>query len=166
MGMWSGGCHSRLSSRTPAKTSVLRPGDVVAALYQPLSFTVMGATGRNEEVSFEGQGITLSQALGRIGGLQDYRADARGVFIFRFENPSALDAPAAGSLPLTPDGRVPVVYRVDLKDPNSFFVVQSFPIQDRDIIYVSNAPLAELQKFLGVLASLVVPAATARQASF
>ena len=36
---------------------VLQPGDVVTSLFQPLSFTVLGATGKNEELNFEAQGI-------------------------------------------------------------------------------------------------------------
>lgn len=141
----------------PKQNIVLQPGDVVTALFQPLSFTVLGATGKNEEVFFEAQGITLAQALARSGGLQDSRADARGVFVFRFEEPLVLGM--AGENPsLTPDGKVPVIYRVDLKDPRSFFVSQAFPIRNKDVMYVSNAPAAEFQKFLNILTSVVFTA--------
>jgi polysaccharide export outer membrane protein len=134
------------------------PGDVVTAMYQPLSFTVLGATGKNEEQNFEAQGITLAQALARSGGLQDARADAQGVFIFRFEDPDAVDW--INKPQLTPDGKVPVIYRVDLKNPTTFFVAQSFPMKNKDVMYVSNAPAAELQKFLNILTSVVYTVAT------
>jgi polysaccharide export outer membrane protein len=49
------------------------------------------------------------------------------------------------------------VYRVNLRDPNSFFVVQNFMMDDRDVLYVSNAPVAELQKFLNVVFSVAYP---------
>jgi len=141
----------------PKQNIVLQPGDVVTALFQPLSFTALGATGKNEEVFFEAQGITLAQALARSGGLQDSRADARGVFIFRYEEPLVLGV-AGENLPLTQDGKVPVIYRVDLKDPRSFFVAQGFPIRNKDVMYVSNAPAAELQKFMNILTSVVFTA--------
>ncbi len=134
----------------------LRPGDVVTALFQPLSFTALGAAGRNEEISFEAQGISLAQALGRMAGLKDAQADARGVFVFRFEQPEVLEGrhkPAA----LTPDGKVPVVYRADLKDPRTFLVAQNFPIKHKDVVYVSNAPAAELQKFLNIVGAVIGP---------
>jgi polysaccharide export outer membrane protein len=125
-------------------------------LFQPLRFTVLGAVAKNEELNFEAQGITLAQALARVGGLEDARADAQGVFIFRFESPSALDL--QGKTPLmTPEGKIPVIYRVNLKDPATFFVAQSFPVQNKDVLYVSNAPAAELQKFLNILVSIVYP---------
>ena len=136
----------------PKQNVYLQPGDVVTALFQPLSFTALGATGKNEELNFEAQGITLAQALGRMAGVRDAQADARGVFIFRFEEPGVLKAEGQ-PLPQTPEGRVPVVYRVDLKDPRAFLVAQNFPIKNKDVVYVANAPAAELQKFLGILTS-------------
>lgn len=142
--------------RDPKQNIRLQAGDVVTALYQPLSFTALGATGRNEEVNFEAQGITLAQALARVGGLVDNKSDPQGVFIFRFERQGALDWPRQPAA-TTPDGLVPVVYRIDLRNPASFFVMQGFPMQHRDVLYVSNAPVAELQKFLNVVFSITFP---------
>lgn len=141
--------------RDPRQNIVLQPGDVVTALFQPLSFTVLGATGKNEEINFEAQGISLAQALARAGGLQDTRADARSVFIFRLEDSTALDWTTPPKI--TPDGKVPVVYQIDLKDPASFFIAQSFPMDNKDVIYVSNAPGADLQKFLNIVVSVIYP---------
>ena len=108
----------------------------------------------NAEIPFEGVGITVAQALGRMGGLRDERADVRGVFIFRLAKPEEVgDLVPAGS-PTTPDGKIPVIYRLSLKEPNGFFIAQSFPIRDHDVVYVSNAPLADIQKFVNVVTSL------------
>jgi polysaccharide export outer membrane protein len=148
----------------PRQNIVLAPGDVVTALYQPFSFTVLGATGKNEELPMETQGITLAEALGRVGGLQDQRSDARGVFIFRFEDPGALGASLDPRVQLTPDGKIPVIYRVNLKDPAMFFTAQSFPMRDKDILYVSNAPFADIQKFVSVISSTIFPIAALRTA--
>ena len=132
----------------------LQRGDVLAALYQSLSFTALGAAGKNDEINFEAQGITLAQALGRIAGLQDARSDARGLFVFRFED-RALVMAGGKPLPMTPEGKVPVVYRLNLKDPRSFLAAQDFPMHNKDVVYVANAPSADLQKFLGILTSSV-----------
>lgn len=137
----------------PLQNIYLQPGDVITALFQPLSFTVLGATGKNEEISFEAEGISLTQALARSGGLRDNQSDARGVFIFRFENPDAVRN--AGGVEKTPEGKVPLVYQLNLKDPSSFLVAQSFPVKNKDVIYVANAPSAELQKFLNILTSSI-----------
>ncbi|WP_340268709.1 polysaccharide biosynthesis/export family protein [Sphingobium mellinum] len=137
----------------PPENIRLQPDDLVTALYQPYSFTALGATGRNEEIPFEATGITLSQALGRVSGLQDMRANVSGVFIFRMESPAALGSDAGGE-------KIPVIYRINLRDPVLFFAAQNFPIRNQDILYVSNAPLADLQKFVNVIASSVLPVVT------
>jgi polysaccharide biosynthesis/export protein len=147
--------------RDPRQNVILRSDDVVTALYQPYSFTVMGATGKNDEVRFEGVGLTLAQALGRIGGLQDQRADPRGVFVFRWEHPQLL-GPIAQGLQPNADGMVPIIYQVDLKQPSTFFAAQHFLMRDGDIIYVSNSRVADFQRFLNLLSSSILPVATVR----
>jgi polysaccharide biosynthesis/export protein len=143
--------------RDPKQNIALESGDVVTALFQPQSFSVLGATGKNDEMPLEAQGISLAQALARAGGMIDNRADARGVFIFRFEDAKLVNGPDA-------KGVVPVVYQVDLRDPTSFFVTQNFPIQDRDVIYVANSPEAEFNKFLRLVISVAAPSVTLNRA--
>lgn len=148
--------------RDPRQNILLKPGDVVTALFQPQSFSVLGATGKNEEIPFEAQGISLAQALARFGGLNDSRADARGVFVFRFEDAKLVDA--KDQIPQSADGTVPVVYQIDLRDPASLFVTQNFPVQNRDVIYVANSPEAEFNKFLRLVVSVAMPSITINRA--
>ena len=133
---------------------VLQPNDVVTVYFQPYTFTVLGATGTNAEVPLEGTTVSLSQALGRVGGLQDNRADIRGVFLFRFEDPRALDPSLVAGARTTADGKIPVIYRVDMKNPATFLVAQTFPIKNKDLLYVANAPLTDFAKFAGIVSSL------------
>jgi polysaccharide export outer membrane protein len=142
----------------PVQDVALQPGDVVTAEFQPNSFTALGAVGHNQEISFEAAGISLAQALGRIGGIQDLAANPKGLFLFRFEDPKALPA-NLGTLPHTPEGRVPVIYTADMRNPATFLVAQGFPIKDKDVIYVSTAPSEELVKFLNILAPTLSAAA-------
>jgi polysaccharide export outer membrane protein len=151
--------------RDPQQNVALMPGDVVTALFQPYSFMALGATGKNDEINFETQGITLAQALARSGALIDQRSNPQGIFIFRFEPTSALNWPRQ-PVAATPEGMVPVVFRIDLTQPGSFFVMQSFPIENRDVLYVSNAPVTELQKFLNLLFTVAYPVLAVKQVGF
>jgi polysaccharide export outer membrane protein len=151
--------------RDPRQNIALLPGDVVTALFQPYSFTALGASGKNDEITFETQGISLAQALARTSGLIDMRSNARGVFIFRFENKDALTWPRE-PVRTTADGLVPTVFRVDLTDPESLFLIQNFPMEDRDVLYVSNAPITEIEKFLNVLFSVAYPVLAAKSVGF
>ena len=122
----------------PAQNVYLEPDDIITALNQPLSLTMLGAIGKNEEQSFETGGVTLAQALARSGGLQDMRADAKGIFVFRQQTGE------------TPEQK-PTIYGLDMKDPASIFLAQGFTIEDKDVVYVSNAPTTDLAKFLDLL---------------
>jgi polysaccharide biosynthesis/export protein len=150
----------------PKQNVSLQSGDVITALFQPLSFTALGATGKNDEINFETQGISLAQALARSGALIDSRSNPSGVFVFRLERKSTEteSRPAEDATMTTAQGLVPVIYRVDLKDPRSLFWIQNFPIKDKDVLYVSNAPAAELQKFLNLLFTLAYPVLTGVEA--
>jgi polysaccharide export outer membrane protein len=152
--------------RDPRQNVFLRPGDVVTAYFQSQSFTVLGAAGKNEEVKFEAQGITLAQALGRIGGIRDDRANPHGVFIFRFEDPAVVDQAKAASVRRTPEGKIPVIYRIDLRDPVTFFAAQHFIMRDHDVVFVTSAPSADLQKFVNIIGAAVYPLVTVKAAGF
>ena len=142
--------------KSPIENVPLKANDMVTLLYQPFSFTTLGAVGQTHEVNFEVQGITLAQALSRSGGLEDSRSDARGVFIFRFEKPNALSWPEQ-PVKTRADGRVPVIYRFNLKDPETLFIAQNFMIDDKDLLYISNAPVADMQKLVNVVFSFLYP---------
>ena len=137
--------------RDPRQNVRLAADDVITLLFQPYSFTALGAVGSNAEISFEGTGLTLAQALGRIGGLQDQRSDPKGVFIFRMEYAEAVDRNGSMSSTSNEVAMVPVIYRADMKDPATLFLAQRFEIRNRDVLFVSNSPTTDFQKFLGLL---------------
>lgn len=137
---------------------ILQPNDVVTVLFQPYSFTALGAIGTSSEVPLEATAVSLSQALGRVGGLADNRANIKGVFVFRFEEPAALDPQLLVNAKATPEGRIPVIYRINMSDPATLLVAQRFPIKNRDVLYVANAPLTDFAKFVNIVASLTFTA--------
>jgi polysaccharide biosynthesis/export protein len=141
----------------PGENIYAWPGDVLTLVQVPQTFAVFGATTQNTEVPFGAEKLTLAQALAKAGGLQDLRADPRGIFLFRFEPASvvgALNAPALGT---GPDGTSPVVYRLNLREANNYFYAERFPMEDKDVIYVANAPLTELQKFFTLVNTVTGP---------
>ena len=144
----------------PSENIYAQPGDVLTLVQVPQTYSVLGATGQNAQITFNAQRITLVEALAKAGGLQDLRSDPTGVFLFRFEPPAVVAALNATQLVTGPDRASPVVYRLDMSDANSYFLAQQFPIEDKDIIYVANARLNELQKFFTLLNTLTGPVIT------
>ncbi|AWN44665.1 sugar transporter [Methylobacterium durans] len=144
----------------PRENIYLRPGDVLTLVRDPQTFLAVGALGNSTEIPFQAEGITLAQALAKARGLSDFQADPAGTFIFRFEPASVVRRLNPGSALLgTP--LVPVVYRVNMRDPNSLFLTQAFRMRNRDLIYVSNAPFTEVQKVLSAFAAASGPISAA-----
>ncbi|HUD87659.1 MAG TPA: polysaccharide biosynthesis/export family protein, partial [Xanthobacteraceae bacterium] len=144
----------------PEENVYAMPGDDITVVHDPQTFTAFGSTGRNAQVPFDAAGITLEEAIAKAGGLLDDRADPAGIFLLRFE-PTALvqqlmpnrDLPSRGDL-------VPVVYRLNLRDANSFFLARSFAMEDKDMLYVANSASDPVQKFLGLVGTVVTPVYT------
>lgn len=150
----------------PEENVFVRPGDTLTLVRDPQTFTAFGATGRNSVVTFDARGITLEEAVAKAGGLLDYQSDATGVFLLRSE-PAAIARKLDSNFPIeVGQTMVPVVYRINLKDPNTFFLARKFAVQNKDMIYVANAPLTDVQKFLGLVQTVATPAATAKAISY
>ncbi|CAO4145591.1 Polysaccharide export protein [Methylorubrum thiocyanatum] len=140
----------------PRENIFVRPDDTLTLVRDPQTFLSVGALGSTTEVPFSAEGLTLSQALARAAGLRDFQADPAGVFVFRYE-PSAVVRRLRPNSPLLASPQVPVVYRVNLRDAQGLFLTQSFRMRNRDLVYVSSSPFAELGKVLGVFSTVTAP---------
>lgn len=141
----------------PRENIFLRGGDTLTLVRNPQTFIAAGATGQNTEIPFNADAMNLAQAIAKAGGLLDFRADPEGVFLYRFESAETLRRIKPES-PLVGTGRkIPVVYRVNLRDPNGLFVAQGLRMQRGDILYVSNAPFTDVQKAFSIFQSVASP---------
>lgn len=138
----------------------LQPNDVVTVFRAPQSFTAFGATGRNAVVGFDASGLTLEEAIGKAGGLLDDRSDPKGVFILRYEPVDLVRNYPSIPQHLLVSSVVPVAYRLDMRDPTSLFRARRFQMRDKDILYVSHAPITEVEKVFRIFQTLTSPAVT------
>ena len=114
----------------------LQKGDEIVVRPNSRVFTVLGAVLKSGNVEMTKHNLSLLEALGQVGGLNDVRANKTGVYVFRM-----------GDLKNNPAARARV-FRLDLMQPVSIFVAQQFGMQPRDVVYVTNAPLYEYDKVL------------------
>ena len=130
---------------------VLSPSDRVELIRRPQTFIVLGATSRVAQIPFDQSDLTLAEAVARAGGPNDATANPRAVFLFRYE-------------PATEPGQVaqPVIYRLDMVNPASYFIAQRFPMRDKDVLYVSTAAINRTAKFVAIINQLFSPFVAAR----
>ncbi len=133
---------------------VLTPGDRVELIRRPQTFIVLGATSRVAQIPFDQSDLTLAEAVARAGGPNDATANPRAVFLFRYEA-----APTAGQ------PEQPVIYRLDMINPASYFIAQRFPMHDKDVLYVSTAAVNRTAKFVAIINQLFSPFVAARTIS-
>jgi polysaccharide export outer membrane protein len=138
----------------PVENIFVLPGDVITAVRQPQTYTAFGATFRNAVIPFESVELTMEEAIAKAGGLLALQADPDGVFLFRFE-PVSLAKELDPTRAVQPGSAVvPVVYKMSMRDARSYFHARRFPVQNKDIIYVSSAPLTEVQKLLFLIGNV------------
>ena len=145
--------EERLSRIRPASLQdvVLIPGDRIELLRRPRTFTVFGATLRAQQIPFEISTLSLAEAVARAGGPNENAADPSAVFLFRYDAPRTPDAPEA-----------PVIYRLNMMNPASYFLSQRFVMHDKDVIYIANAAANQPSKFVNIINQLFSPFITAR----
>lgn len=132
----------------------LRSGDNILLAHNPRSYTAFGAVTNSQVFKFVSRTVTLAEALAGAGGLFDEKADPRAIFLFRFEEPEVARR-LKPDLDLPAKLRVPIVYRLNLREPKGFFLARYFEMRNKDIIYVANSPAAELGKFLRIIQPLL-----------
>ncbi len=128
-----------------------QPGDKIHVERKPKTYSAFGAVSKKGKHDFLASKLSLLEAVGNVSGLSDSRADPTGVFMMRFEPVNRAYDLVGTSVPEDAAKIVPVIYRLDLQDPNQYFFAQSISMRDKDVIYVANAPAVELEKFLTIV---------------
>ena len=137
----------------PKKNVYLRTNDTIYIYREPRTFLVYGAA-QSGNYPFEKRKVFLSEALATARGLTDGRADPAEIYIYRHENPDQVYKFAdLKNTPAEHATDVPVIYRLNLRKPEGFFMAQKFEVRDDDIVYVANAESVEFTKFLNLVSS-------------
>ena len=127
----------------PSHDIALRGGDRIIVEQDTRSFTALGATGAQDQVTFESRTLSAIEAIAQVGGLQSTLADPTGVFVFRNE-PEEIARQLLGRNDIV--GTQRMIYVLDLTRPNGMFMARDFAIRDEDTVYVTEAPYTQFNK--------------------
>lgn len=132
------------------------PGDRIAILSAPRSFSVMGAPGRVEQLPFSTASVSLAEAIATAGGANPSLGDPQAIFVFRI----VPGEPA-------PDGTAKergVVYHINMMKAGGYLVAQRFAMRDKDVLYVGNARANQPSKLIQIVSQLFAPIVTVTSA--
>lgn len=143
----------RLSALLDGKRADVRayPGDRLTLVSDPLSFSVLGAAGRLEQVPFTTPVVTLAQAVAMAGGPNEQAGDPAAIFLFRY----VVDETGE---------RKPVVYHFNMMKTSSYFLAQNFGMQHGDVLYFGNARANQPGKLVQLISQLFSPILTVTSA--
>ncbi len=139
----------------PRENIFIRANDVIFITRESPTFTALGALnqnvfGFNSEIPFDVETLTLSQAMGKAGGLNDQQSDPAEIFVYRFEERNFLDKLGIDTKRFTFD-RIPTIYHVNLRDPSGMLLAAGFQMRTKDVMYVANAKVVDYFKLLNLI---------------
>ncbi len=129
----------------------LLPGDRVELANRPRTFLLLGASDKVSQQPFGDAQVSLAEALARTGGPSERVADPAAIFLFRWAAPATPGAPPR-----------PMVWRIDLKRADGYFLSQRVALRDKDVVYVAPARVNAAAKVTQILGQLFTPFAIAR----
>ena len=136
----------------PRENIFIRPNDVIFLTRESPTFTALGALnqnvfGFNSEIPFDVETLTLAQAMGKAGGLNDNQSDPSELYVYRYEDRRFLEKMGVDTTKFTLD-RVPTIYHVNLRDPAGMLLASAFQMKIKDVMYVANAKVVDYYKLL------------------
>jgi polysaccharide export outer membrane protein len=136
----------------PNENIFIRPNDVIFLTREAPTFTALGALnqnvfGFNSEISFDVETLTLAQAMGKAGGLNDQQSDPSELYVYRYEERRFLEKLGVDTTRFVTDA-IPTIYRLNLRDPSGLLLASGFQMRIKDVMYVANAKVVDYYKLL------------------
>lgn len=121
---------------------LLQAGDIV---HVPQNDTqkvfVMGEVIKPQLLKMDRMGMSLTEALSSVGGINELEADATGVFIIRNERLSGIKAVSSSK-------KVAKIFQLNISDASALLLGTEFELKPKDIVYVTAAPISRWNRVI------------------
>ena len=141
----------------PSNNIWVHPDDTIYLYREAQTFIAFGAmaptggsflqTGGQGHFEFGAWRISLAEGVGKAGGLRDDLAEPAAVFLYRGETREVAERLGIDCSRF-PGPIIPVIYNVNFRNPEGYFLATKFQMRNKDVIYVSNATSVEISKAL------------------
>lgn len=138
-------------AENPALDVRIHPGDRLMLINSPRTYSILGASGRVEQMPFSRSSVSLAEAVAGAGGINSALGDPAAIFLFRYVRDEQ-------------DREVPMVYHLNMMQTGSYFLAQKFIMQDKDVLYFGNAAANQPSKLVQLISQLFSPILTVTSA--
>ena len=151
----------------PKNNIWVHPDDTIYLYREPQTFLAFGATGRQGQFNFEAWRVSLGEAVGKAGGLNDALAEPAAVFLYRGETREVAERLGVDCSRF-PGPIIPIIYNLNLRNADGYALATKFELRNKDVLYIANATTVELTKamqfFRLIVATVDDPIVAARNA--
>ncbi|WP_425040061.1 polysaccharide biosynthesis/export family protein [Primorskyibacter sp. S187A] len=127
------------------KNTRVRGGDKILVEEDDRSFTALGASGIENIIYFPKEQVHAIEALSLMGGINDNRADPKGVLVLREYSVPALNTNAMGPT------NQQVVFVMDLTSAEGLFAARKFQIHPGDTVLATESPVTVVSTIFRII---------------
>ena len=129
----------------PKNNIWVHPNDSIYLYREPQTFLAFGAAGRQGQFNFEAWRVSLGEAVGKAGGLNDEKAEPAAVFLYRGETREVAERLGVDCSRF-PGPIIPIIYNLNLRNADGYALATKFELRNKDVLYIANATTVELAK--------------------